>query len=79
MVPFTHLTQLVPEDVNLIQEQNNRCPEKPSRVDHRIEKDERFSHSVLNGTPVLWDYDRRGCMGSTHLVLCFHQNLIVLA
>ena len=34
VAPATHPAQLVPEDVDLIQEQNNRRPEKPPRVDY---------------------------------------------
>jgi len=47
MEPIAYPTQLVPEDIDLVQEQNDGRPEKPSRIDHRIEKHERFSHPVL--------------------------------
>ena len=47
--PVTHPAQLVSEDVNLIQEQNNRRPEEPSRIYYRIEKGKRFRHPVLEG------------------------------
>lgn len=47
MAPVTHPTQLAPEDVDLIQEQNNGRPEKPPRIDYRIEEDERFGHPIL--------------------------------
>jgi hypothetical protein len=53
MASVTHPTQLMPEDVDLIQEQDDRCPEEPPRVYYRVEKDERFGHPVLKSAPAV--------------------------
>ncbi len=39
--------QLALEDVDLVQEQDDRCPEEPSRVDDRLKQDERLRHPFL--------------------------------
>jgi hypothetical protein len=35
------------EDINLSEEQDNRCSEEPSRVDDGFEENERFHHLIL--------------------------------
>lgn len=42
-----HLWQLLLEHVNLVQEQDDGCPQEPPRVDDRLEQDERLLHPVL--------------------------------
>ena len=53
MAPVTHSLQLVPEDIDLCEEQNDRRPEEPPRVNYRIEKDEGLGHLVLKAAPVV--------------------------
>lgn len=42
-----YFRQLLLEHVDLVQEENDRGAEEPSRVDHRLEQNERLLHAVL--------------------------------
>lgn len=39
--------ELLPEQVDLVQEQNDTRPHEPSRIDDRVEENQAFHHSVL--------------------------------
>jgi hypothetical protein len=41
------LWQLLLKDINLVQEQDDRCPQEPARVDNRLEQHQRLLHTVL--------------------------------
>lgn len=43
----THLQQLSLEDIDLVEEQDDRCPQEKLRVDHALEEHETLSHAVL--------------------------------
>ena len=50
-VQMTYLGKFALEDVDLVQEEDDRRAEEPPGVDNTLEEDERFGH------PVLW-YER---------------------
>jgi hypothetical protein len=54
-VQTTHLRKFALEDVDLVEEKDDRRAREPPRVDNALEKDERFCH------PILWD--ERSCQG----------------
>lgn len=39
--------ELLPEQIDLVQEEDDACPHEPSRIHHRIEKDQALHHSIL--------------------------------
>ena len=41
------LAQLLPEQIDFVEEKDDRRSHKPSRVDDRVEKDQTFHHAVL--------------------------------
>lgn len=49
--------QLLFEKVDLVEEEDNACPHKPPRVDHRVKENQALHHSVLEKCQpqgVLW-------------------------
>jgi hypothetical protein len=46
-VQTMHLGKLALEEVDLVEEEDNRCADKPPRVDYTLEEDERFGHPIL--------------------------------
>jgi hypothetical protein len=41
------LAQLLPEQIDLVEEKDDGCSHKPSGVDDRVKKDQTFHHAVL--------------------------------
>ena len=48
-----HLGQLDLEHVRLIEEQDDRSPQEPPRVDDRLEESQRLGHAVLRDMSVI--------------------------
>ena len=45
-----HFWELLLEHVDLVEEEDDGCPEEPPRVDHRLKQDEGFLHPVLRAS-----------------------------
>jgi len=75
VIPKRRPTELLLEQIDLVQEEDDACPHKPSRIDHRVEKHETFHHAILEWRQLEPLMDHEEC----HLVAFFQKYLIILA
>lgn len=74
VIPQRRSTELLFEEIDLVEEQNDAGSHKPSRIDDRIEEDQTFHHAILHWCQNPW-FHFLGCCA--YLIGFFQKDLIV--